>query len=70
MRCGTYSARVAQAGVRLPPTLEADKPALNMIVVAREKIMLAEIHAMQVLQSSPAYNVIFKAKICINCFSY
>ena len=24
--CGTYPARVAQAGVRLPPTLEADKP--------------------------------------------
>ena len=27
MGCGTYPARAAQVSVRLPPTLEADKPA-------------------------------------------
>ena len=26
MRCGTYPAHAAHAGIRLPPTLEADKP--------------------------------------------
>ena len=26
MQCGTYPARASQASIRLPPTLEADKP--------------------------------------------
>ena len=29
MQCGTYPAWAAQAGIRLPPTLEADKPDCN-----------------------------------------
>ena len=28
MRCGTFPAQAAQASIKLPPTLEADKPAL------------------------------------------
>ena len=28
MGCGTFHARAAQAGIRLPPTLEADEPAV------------------------------------------
>ena len=31
MQCGRYPARAAQAGIRLPPTLEADKPDLDSI---------------------------------------
>ena len=31
MQCGMYPARLAQAGVRLPPTLEAHKPGTNYI---------------------------------------
>ena len=31
MWCGTFPARAALAGVRLPPTLEADKPAFNAL---------------------------------------
>ena len=30
--CGTYPARAVQAGVRLPPTLEADKPEYTYII--------------------------------------
>ena len=38
MQCGTYPARAAQAGIRLPPTLEADKPArLNDSKLANKK---------------------------------
>ena len=32
---GTYPARVAQAGVRLPPTLEADKPVDYMSITCQ-----------------------------------
>ena len=33
-RCGTFPARVAQARVRLPPTLEADMPVYHKVVTS------------------------------------
>ena len=35
MWSGTYPARPAQAGTRLPPTLEADKPGRGSRVLSR-----------------------------------
>ena len=43
-RCGTYHYQVAQAGVRLPSTLEADKPALWLdLTRSRAKIGNAQV---------------------------